>query len=69
MTTPTGEKIGEIRKMFGQSPLRTTAAIVEGNTVVFRGRVPRERLALYDLKRDRGRWQLVAINELKNEKG
>jgi Putative lumazine-binding len=47
-----------------QQRLKVTGALVEGNTVIFRLAYVGEDIAFYDLAREDGRWQIVAIRDI-----
>ncbi len=48
-----------------QDRLKVTGAIVEGNTVILRVAYLGTDIAFYDIAREGGRWQIVAIREIK----
>ena len=48
-----------------QQRLKISGTLAEGNTVIFRVAYLGHDIALYDLARENGRWQIVAIREIK----
>jgi hypothetical protein len=48
-----------------QQRLKVSGTIAEGNTVIFRVAYLGHDIAFYDLARENGRWQIVAIREIK----